>query len=72
MKFKHPHIYAVMAMVDKKDYKFLSKYKKELNPHVQFYMKKEHFDNVAPQHISMCYFSYPKKYSKKSTKFKSI
>lgn len=63
MKFKYPHIYAIMAMVDKKDYKYLQKYKKELSPNVQFFMKKENFDNVAPQHISLCYFSYPEKYS---------
>jgi 2'-5' RNA ligase len=68
MKFKHPHVYGLMAIVDKKDYRFLSKYKKQLNPYVEFYMKKEVFDNIAPQHISLCYFSYPKKYPQKYVK----
>lgn len=68
MVSKYPPIYGVMAMIDKKDYKFVSKYKTQLSHHIQFYMKKEHFGHIAPQHISMCYFSYPKKYPKKFIK----
>jgi hypothetical protein len=63
-EFKHPHTYGVMVMVDKKDYNYISKYRKKLKPYVEFFMKKDNFENIAPQHISMCYFSYPDKYPK--------
>ena len=62
MEIKHPHRYGLLFMVSKKDYKYLNKYKKKLDPNIKFYMKKDFFDDVAPQHISMCYFSYPNKY----------
>lgn len=62
MVFKHPHTYGLMAMVNKKDYKILELYKDRLNPLVDFYMQTEYFDNIAPQHISLLYFSYPDKY----------
>lgn len=63
MTSEHPHKYGLMAMVSKKDYKYLKKYKKQLDPYVRFYMKPKRFNDIAPQHISLCYFSYPEKYS---------
>ena len=51
-------------MVSKKDYEQFETYKKELKPYVKFFMKEDFFDNIAPQHISICYFSYPEKYPK--------
>lgn len=60
----HPNRYGLMIMVSKKDYPKLKKYKSKLNPYVEFYMEKNFFDDIAPQHISLCYFSYPNKYSK--------
>jgi len=64
MAFKHPHRYGILAMVRKKDYKHFSKYQKLLKNHVQFFMKKEFFNDIAPQHLSICYFSYPENYPK--------
>ncbi len=68
MTFKHPHRYGLMAMVSKKDYLFLKMYKDKLDPNVKFYMKEDFFDDIAPQHISVCYFSYPEKYSEEYVK----
>ncbi len=65
MAFKHPHRYGLMAMVSKKDYIFLKMYKDRLDPNIKFYMKEDFFDDIAPQHISICYFSYPEKYVEK-------
>jgi len=62
MVFKHPHRYGLMVMVSIKDYTFLERYKQSLDSHVKFYMKPDFFDDIAPQHISLCYFSYPDKY----------
>ncbi len=62
MVFKHPHRYGLMLMVSKKNYAHLEKYKAELDPYIKFYMKPDFFDDIAPQHISICYFSYPEKY----------
>jgi len=68
MEFKHPHKYGLMAMVAKEDYKFLEKYKKKLDKYVKFYMKPNFFDDIAPQHVSLCYFSYPEKYPEEFVK----
>ena len=68
MASKHPNRYAVMLMVSKNDYKFLDKYRPLLDPHVEFYMKEETFDDIAPQHVSLCYFSYEEKYPKEYIK----
>jgi len=62
MAFKHPHRYGLMATVRKKDYLFLKMYKDKLDSNIKFYMKEDFFDDIAPQHISVCYFSYPDKY----------
>ncbi|MFH1917077.1 MAG: 2'-5' RNA ligase family protein [Nanoarchaeota archaeon] len=62
MDFKHPHRYGFMILTQKSDYTFLERYKKKRDPLVQFYMKPEFFNNIAPQHLSLCYFSYPDKY----------
>ncbi len=62
MAFKHPHRYGLMAMVSKKDYIKFETYKKVLSPYVKFFMKEDFFEDIAPQHISLCYFSYPDKY----------
>jgi len=62
MVSKHPNKYGLMLMVDKKDYKFIKKYKKKLDPYIEFYVKPKMFNDVAPQHISLCYFSYPERY----------
>jgi SAM-dependent methyltransferase len=63
MKFKHPHKYGLLAMVSKNDYKYLEKYEEKLDSCVEFYMEPDFFDDIAPQHLSLCYFSYPDKYS---------
>lgn len=62
MIFKHPHEYGLMALVSREDYILLDKYRKKLDPLVKFYMRPDFFEGVAPQHISLCYFSYPDKY----------
>jgi len=68
MVSKYPNKYGLMLMVDKKDYRFIKKYKKNLDPYVEFYVNPKMFNDVAPQHISLCYFSYPEKYPKEHIK----
>jgi 2'-5' RNA ligase len=68
LKIKHPHRYGLLFMVSKEDYNHLNKYKLKLDPYVKFYMKEECFNDIAPQHISLCYFSYPEKYPKEVIK----
>ncbi len=46
MTFKHPHRYALMAMVSKSDYPFLKMYKNKLDPYINFYMKDDFFDDM--------------------------
>ncbi|MFH1506522.1 MAG: hypothetical protein ABIE94_06070 [archaeon] len=65
MKLKHPHNYGLMVLVKKEDYDAFKEYRQKLEPYVKFFMEKEFFDGIAPQHLSLCYFSYPKKYPEK-------
>lgn len=68
MTFKHPHTYGLMALVSKKDNSQFDKYRKNLIPYSEFFMEQDFVQNIAPQHISLCYFSYPEKYSKSYVK----
>lgn len=61
---QHPHTYALMAMTEKKAYTILETYKSRIDKHIEFYMQEEFVKNIAPQHLSLLYFSYPKKYPK--------
>lgn len=64
MTFKHPHRYGLMAMISKKDNDKFDSYRSKLKPFVKFFMERDFFDDIAPQHVSICYFSYPEKYPK--------
>ena len=68
MVFKHPHKYGLMAMISQRDNDKFDLYRESLNPFVKFFMEKDFFCDVAPQHISLCYFSYPDKYPKEYVK----
>ena len=65
---KHPNKFALMAMVNENDYEMFNDYRKKLSDFVEFFMEKDFVNDVAPQHISLVYFSYPDKYSESYVK----
>lgn len=58
----HPNAYGLMAMVGEEGYSHLMRYTPSLDRHVRFYMPREVSGDIAPQHLSICYFSYPQLY----------
>lgn len=77
MVFKHPHTYGLMAMMELKGYNYFMPFRNQLEKYTKFFMETHFFDDVAPQHLSVLYFSYPEKYSseyikKLETKIKEI
>lgn len=68
MEFQHPHKYGLMAMAAIRDNAKFEKYRKLLSPHVDFFMENNFVNDIAPPHLSICYFSYPQKYPKEAVK----
>lgn len=64
MPNKHQNRYALMLMAAKSVYSKLNPLRKQLLPYTKFFMEPSFSNNIATQHVSLCYFSHEDKYPK--------
>lgn len=53
-----------MLMAAKSVYTQFNPLRKQLLPYTKFFMEPSFSNNIAPQHVSLCYFSYEDRYPK--------